>query len=131
MVIPHVGTKPKISFLFLGMNLTSQLLRCKMTPSILGLGEGVSNCLLHFISILNPVGGVIQFSQHIKFDTARWNMQTDRDHSIKILKSYTKIFLHIIAFRNIEKNVHYIDVTITLSTGYHAMATCNYLWSVF
>lgn len=65
-------------FLFLGMNLTSQLLRCKMTPSILGLGEGVINCLLHFISILNPVGGVIQFSQHIKFDTARWNMQTDR-----------------------------------------------------
>lgn len=65
-------------FLFLGMNLTSQLLRCKMTPSILGLGESVSNCLFHFISILNPVGGVIQFSQHIKFDTARWNMQTDR-----------------------------------------------------
>lgn len=97
------------------MNWTSQLLRWKMTIS--GLGEGVSNCLYHFISILNHVGCVIQFWHHIKhilsYLKLREGTPKQTGHSIKILKSYTKIFFHIILLFVISKKL-YTTSTSTL-----------------
>lgn len=47
---------------------------------------------------------------------------------LKYWNHILRFFFISLLFGISKKNVHYIDVTIALSTGYHAMATCYYMY---